>query len=210
MIEQGYIIKRNGEEKLRLPGAEIRSGEIWWQNLPILNGSKIPADKLAEAKANMAARKHNLLKDYMMLLSDNGQDGLEIINIRDEYARIAAESEARERRIKATIPGLDIIRLALSEIGREREEFERMMEDGDNDGACPPAPRKIKMEDIAGKYPIAEAYLKAEGWGYAAHDVKACAGNKAKKEIEASPENYKNIIATMEKTWGDYCTASID
>ena len=209
-MQKGYIVKRNGEEKLRLPGAEIRQGEIWWMKLPILNGSKIPADKLAEAKANAVDGKHDLNKAYRMLLSDNGQDGLEIEDMEIEGKRLVAEHQERELRIKAAIPGLDIVFLALSEIEREREEFGKMMEDGDNDGACPPAPRKIKMEDITGKYPIAEAYLQAEGWGYAAHDVKACAGTKAKKEIETNPENYQAIIDAMKKTWGDYCTASID
>jgi len=102
-------------------------------------------------------------------------------------------------KLRANVPGLDELRAAYEDAERERVEYQRMMEDEYNDGARDPA-------EVAAKYPVAAAYLKAEDWSMASHYAKAAAGRKAMESI-ANGEDYKTALATMEKEWAEHCNA---
>jgi len=126
----------------------------------------------------------------------------EVIRIIRNVADLRAEAEAK---LKANVPGLDELRAAYEQ---EYEAFARMMDmmdDEQNDGARPPKPAANPAE-LAVKYPVAAAYLKAEAWSMASHYAKAAAGRKAMENI-ANGEDYKTALATMEKEWAEHCNA---
>ena len=120
--------------------------------------------------------------------------------------RQAAEQEylAAQERLRRNIPGLDELRAAVEEGIQYRIEFGRMMEDGDNDGARLPRRPKADPKYLAAGYPVAAAYLKAEGWACSAHHAKIAAGETAMKRIAAG-EEFSAVIAEMEAEWSAYC-----
>lgn len=116
-------------------------------------------------------------------------------------AELRALKEGAAEALKRNVPGLDELRAAIRDESRYAEEFERMMDDGHNDGVRPPRPVAAKSSDVAVKYPVAAAYLKAEAWEVAGgHDVKASAGRRAKERIAAG-ENHEQALLDMEAQW---------
>ncbi|MBW1723138.1 MAG: hypothetical protein JRJ78_13915 [Deltaproteobacteria bacterium] len=126
----------------------------------------------------------------------------EVTRVIRDVVDLRAEAEAR---LKANVLGLDELRAAYEDAERERVEYQRMMEDEYNDGARPPRPAGDPAE-LAAKYPVAAAYLKAEAWSMASHYAKAAAGRKATESI-ANGEDYKTALETMEKEWAEHCNA---
>lgn len=116
----------------------------------------------------------------------------------------AAAAAAREAKIDA-IEGLKEIKSAIYDRQRYHREFNAMMDDEFNDGACPPKLPKADVDELMAKYPRATAYIKAENYSYAAHDVKSNAGKKALEKI-INGEDYEKAIADMETEW----TAHVD
>jgi hypothetical protein len=55
-----------------------------------------------------------------------------------------------------------------------------MMLDGDNDGCCPPRPRRGDVSELAKRYPAAALYIRADSYEDAHHWAKAAAGREAK------------------------------
>lgn len=105
-----------------------------------------------------------------------------------EYLADKKEQDKKDRtekaaRLESTIPGLAEVRAAIADNDRYREEFHRMMDDGDNDGCCPPA-KAVDLDAVFDQYPLAHLYIKAEGYTYAAHYAKAAAGKKAVALLE--------------------------
>lgn len=123
--------------------------------------------------------------------------------IAEQEAQRAAAA-AREAKI-AAIEGLKEIKTAIYDRQRYRREFNAMMDDEFNDGACPPKPPKADVDELMAKYPRAAAYIKAESYSYAEHDVKSNAGKKALEKI-INAEDYEKAIADMETEW----TAHVD
>ena len=126
----------------------------------------------------------------------------EITEVIRDVVDLRAEAEAK---LKANVPGLDELRAAYEDAEREYQEFRAMMKNEYNDGARPPKPAANPAE-LAAKYPVAAAYLKAEAWSMASHYAKAAAGRKAMENI-ANGEDYKTALATMEKEWAEHCNA---
>lgn len=96
--------------------------------------------------------------------------GVEIITEEEHYARQNKVREEAARLLESQIPGLaemrELERRAINESDRYRAQFNRMMEDENNDGVNPPKPedRTIAERLVAMKQanPRAALYLKAE------------------------------------------------
>lgn len=136
----------------------------------------------------------------------------------DTCARIDAislkskqDSVEREQTYKlqlSDIEGLTHLRAALHERERYHYQFERMMEDEDNDGVNPPRPVTTDLDSLKVKFPRAWAYIRAEDMSLAANDSKASEGKRAVQEIlaGAGPE----ALSAAEKRWSDYATEHVD
>jgi len=114
--------------------------------------------------------------------------------------RLAAKQEAAAReqkaRLEANVPGLAELRELSSAVSnddlRYSREFNRMMEDENNDGARSPRQvdesRRGKLVDMLAKYPRAALYLRAEntkdGAGLADNNGKIESANNAMNILE--------------------------
>lgn len=63
---------------------------------------------------------------------------------------------------------------------------------------------EYNLDEMYKKYPVAAAYLKAEKEEYSSNYTFSAIGKKAKDAIIENPQNYKEIIAKMEKEINDY------
>lgn len=121
--------------------------------------------------------------------------------IAEQEAQRAAAA-AREAKI-AAIEGLKEIKTAIYDRQRYRREFNAMMDDEFNDGARAPKLPTADVDALLAKYPRAAAYIKAENYSYAAHDVKSMSGAKALEKI-INGEDYAAALADMEAEWSAY------
>lgn len=117
-------------------------------------------------------------------------------------AYLKAEKQAKENAAKARttaingIEGLDKIRKALHQEYLYDKAFNRMMES--EDGCInPPAPPKVRSDELKQQYPRAAAYIKADDWGTSGNYERGVAGKKALERI-INGEDYKVAIAEME------------
>jgi len=121
-----------------------------------------------------------------------------------ELQRLQVEAEeaktARQAKINA-IPGLAALKAAYSAVSSTHGEYERKSDYG---YPAKEAAAWHKAEDEASKvrglYPIAAAFLMAEGWTCAANDAKASAGKKGMERI-INGEDHKTVLAEMEAEW---------
>ena len=113
------------------------------------------------------------------------------------YTEISLSAE-RQVRIWAAIPGLEKIEESRREWDRYEDKYERAMETS----VFPAAPA-VKYTTVRAQYPVADAYLTAQAWGMASHDVKSCAGSHAAKRIEAG-DDYQSVMAEMETKWSEH------
>ena len=128
----------------------------------------------------------------------------EIMNILiDEKKEKEREWREREDKINA-IPGLSEIQAAKDDLERWHDEWERSFDDVGGLGVRPKP--KYDFAEMNAKYPRAAAYLKAESYSLAAHDVKASAGRKALEKI-VNGEDYEEALKVMEDEWSAYCDA---
>lgn len=122
---------------------------------------------------------------------------------------LAERIAAYKANLAARVPGLEIIRTARAEHADYHEALERMMEDEGNDGARPPRKPTADLAALATEYPVAAAYLKAEGYSLASHYAKASAGRRAMERIEAG-EDAAVVIAEMEREWTEHAMRTLD
>lgn len=120
-----------------------------------------------------------------------------------------AEYQAYSDKVDA-IEGLKEIRSAQRELEQWHQAFERSFYGPNACGGLnvPPKPQ-LDIAAMRKAYPRADAYLKANQYSYAEHDVKAKLGRIAEKKI-LNGEDYAEAIAEMEKAWGDYCDQRLD
>jgi hypothetical protein len=147
-----------------------------------------------------------------------GMDGVEkfiLLNCTVEYFRVALRdrpmkeiksvvgmvvdfgAEAAAAKL-ANIPGLAELQAAVNAWERYEIERERRLNSESMSSIIPARP--MDPAEVAAKYPVAAAYLKADDWAGAANFEKVSAGKKAMKRIEAG-ENYETVIAEMEAEW---------
>ncbi len=105
----------------------------------------------------------------------------------------------------SNVPGLAELRkaqdAAYNEDCRYDQQFEKMMEDEQNDGVNPPAAynKQQTASVLAAQFPRAAVYLKAEGYLQASNDKKYSAGKKA-MEIIATGGTIEEAEVTL-KNW---------
>ena len=116
---------------------------------------------------------------------------------------------AKMAKLESMFPGLEALRAARADENRYHAQFERMMDDEQNDGVNPPKFVKVRYQDLAPKYSKAVAYLKAEGYSESSHYAKNGAGRTALSRLEAG-ENVEKVIAEMEAEWSKFCTENVD
>ena len=214
-MERTVVVARNGQEKLRIPATITANGEVYGpQMTPVLDGVRVAAAGINSTELLARAKARKLTADdlaYIAHYGDNG-GGLVIMDAGEwdkaEYERKAAERDAKARRMADLFPGLDELRAALADEDRHHRQFERMMEDEDNDGARPPEPVKVHYADIAPRYPAAVAYLVAEGYSMAHNYAKSGAGDRAVRRLEAG-EEYGQVIADMKAEWDKHVNAHV-
>ena len=103
------------------------------------------------------------------------------------------------------IAGLAELRAARAAAEDYRDAFREMMSRGDG---CMTGTRRPAESPaaVAVRYPVAVAYILAEGWSRASHHVKAAAGARAMDRI-ASGDDATEAVAEMTATWTAYCDA---
>lgn len=116
---------------------------------------------------------------------------------RAEADRIRAEREAR----RDAIPGIKEIEEARSAWDKYHYIYDNVIADGE--GRMPTKPA-VSTTELCEKYPKAAAMLQAEAYSSASNVSKSSAGRKARERI-IDGEDYKQVIADMEKEWTDYC-----
>ncbi len=125
----------------------------------------------------------------------------------DEKAAKEKAGIVRAEKIKTLFPGLKEIERARNYEEEDRRRFERMMERGDGYyKSCKP---EISSDALRKQYPAAAAYLRAQAYTRSNNIGKYSAGAKAIERLMAG-ENYKTVIADMEREWSAYVSAHID
>lgn len=123
-------------------------------------------------------------------------------------AQAAAHRRAAEERAAkiAAIPGLAEIRAARADLDAWQREFNASFDDVGGLGV-----RQKPSYDIPAMlaaYPTAAAYLEAESFAIASHDVKASAGRKALATI-INGEDPAAAIEQMHSEWKEHISAHI-
>lgn len=112
--------------------------------------------------------------------------------------------DERQAKIDA-IEGLRAIKEAQAELDAWHDKFERSFSGPNACGGLNVGPRPAHdLDAMKEAYPRAAAYLEAESWSCADHDVKASAGAAALEKI-INGADYREAVAEMEKKWSDYC-----
>jgi len=134
-------------------------------------------------------------KDRRLIVKLEGRPALRAI----VDAAMAAEAEAERaeaERMAKNVPGLDELQAAIDAEGQYRREFNRMMDDENNDGVNPPKYPSASSAELAKQFPRAAVYVRAEGYSMANHWAKAKAGEEA-REIIASGGSIFDAEATL-------------
>jgi len=123
---------------------------------------------------------------------------------RREAEKLAIESAEAEK-IRNNIPGLE----ELKNIRNSWEIFyDKRSASIENSGFNYPTEPVVTSVEVANKYPVAAAYLKAQSCADASNFNKYSAGKKAVKAIE-NGEDYIQVLETMENEWSKAAHASV-
>ncbi len=193
------VALRNGVEKMRLNVDIHGDGTVWSHGFPLLDGEAPGFLALGHDKvvaASKAKRFSEIPADCFCRLGTNA-GGLEVVTSEQADARAEARRAERHKKLLVLVPGLDEVRAARADEQRYHDQFQRMMDDENNDGVNPPRPVRESAESVAQRYPIAARYMLAESYSYANHYAKAGAGTRAVKRIEAG-EDSEIVIREME------------
>jgi len=154
---------------------EVSIREDGWI-IALLDGKEI-----ATEASVLKAPKHNYGAEWTHRVGN-------VLLTTKEASIISQASDAvkaiRQAEKEANLPGLKELRAAIADEVRYREQFNRMMDDEGNDGACPPKPVTVNSKELAVKYPRAALYIKAENYSLASHYAKSAAGDKAMRLLE--------------------------
>lgn len=128
------------------------------------------------------------------------------ILIAEKKAKEEAEKRAYdERKAKIdAIEGLCEISTAIAELDAWQAKFERSFYGPNACGGLGVGPRPTHdIDAMKAAYPRAAAYLMANDWSHADHDVKASAGKKALEKI-INGDDYGAAIDEMRHEWDAY------
>lgn len=154
-----------------------------------------------QIRVDMKIAKHPADVEFV---KSHKQEIMDFIRKAEKDAR--ARLEERKRKIEA-IEGLNEIRAAMDDMESWRNEFKASFKDVGGLGVRPKP--EYDFPALFAKYPKAAAYLKAESFAFAHHDVKAAAGKLALERI-IEGEDYEAVIADMESEWSEFCMNNLD
>ena len=122
-----------------------------------------------------------------------------ILHEKDDKDIMAISENNIKAWMEEAVPGLDEIRAAMEDLTRWEREFNKMMEDENNDGCCPPNSIDIDIvEELEKKYPAAAAYIVAESYKGSSWFIKSAAGSRAAERIMAG-EEHGIVMVDMQK-----------
>ena len=104
--------------------------------------------------------------------------------------------------------GVPILQAARDAEDKYYRDFDRMMEDENNDGVNPPTKPTADLDALYKQYPVAAAYLRAKAYEYSSHYAQSAAGKTAAKKI-ADGGDYKAALAEMEQVWSAHVEAHV-
>lgn len=177
--ESGYSVEWLPDtNQLRLIGTNLKTGKSQSKTILMCDGP------------------HDLLPVQVRTLRDNGADPSKFFRVGSDVVRIGARAavegwhkqhraemdrriDEEDARLIAACPGLEVLRAVVNDEDRYARQFERMMDDENNDGARPPRGVQVSYRDAAARYPRAALYIRAEGYSCASHWAKAKAGAEA-------------------------------
>ncbi len=180
--------EKRGDEMIKVTERQTRKGqrlELGYSEDGNWIKALIDGKEVASRAGIGTAQQHNLGAEFThqlgpVLLTKAEADAIN--KARDAY--VADRRAKKENQLVTHVPGLAELRKAYDAEENYREAFNRMMENEQNDGVNPPKPVAVKSSDVAGKYPRAALYLKAEAYSWASHYAKAAAGEKAMALIQ--------------------------
>lgn len=124
-------------------------------------------------------------------------------------AQNSKAADERQAALEAAVPGITELRAAYEDFERYHEQFERMMDDENNDGARPPRAMKANPDEVAKKFPRAAAYLKMEAWNSSCDmSGKSAVGSRAMSRLFAG-EDVAQVLADAENEWHEIALRAV-
>lgn len=176
-----YRILKNSETKLVLPGFILPDGTMRFtdkQNPIVLAGEC--------ARLGLDPKKVQASKTPAECLARLGMNpgGVEIILDSTYTQRLRDAVAQKEAALEQSFPGLrrmrELASLASNESHRHQRDFQRMMDDEDNDGARPPRPENRsfaeELADLRRDHPRTALYLRAEKQAQGTSSFSATSG----------------------------------
>lgn len=148
---------------------------------------------------NLVIRGMKPNAEEMKELKENKEAIIE--HIKETERKKVEAAQERQRKID-NIEGLKELKQARMALEDYHYRYEKSFEN-EYTSSKPPKRPDINIEELNAKYPRAAAYLKAEAYSNSSDVGKRSAGKKAKERI-INGEDYKKVIADMEKEWEDY------
>lgn len=214
-----YLVIRGGEVKLRIPLDESGNGTLWSGDYPLLLTIEggITKDEMSRL---MKSRKYTEIPpENFARRGENPRAGALVLTdeewarhpIRVEQIRkIREEEESRRNRLNEMFPGLNELRRVRNDESRYHDQFTRMMEDGNNDGALPPSPVIGSSRELSAKYPAARIYLKLESWkNSCSMSGKSGVGTRGIERLERG-ENPEQVEKDCENEWSEIAQRACD
>lgn len=153
------------------------------------SGAFVYTGRIAVHNASLA-KKENMVNEIM-------ERKHEIISyLQEESEKEERAYQERKKKIEA-IEGLKEIELAMSDLEKWHEEFNKSFNDVGGLGVRPKP--EYDLEDMYKKYPVAKAYLIAREYSQKSHYELSAIGEKALERIINNQEEYKEAIEEMKK-----------
>lgn len=125
-------------------------------------------------------------------------------HIDQERQKQAASEAAKRDALLKILPGLDKLEAAYESRARYNAEFNRMMEDEDNDGVRPPSATVPDIGALEAQHPAAAAYLRCEEIAHCSHwaSGKGPIYERGAERI-ASGEDWEAVMREADSEWSD-------
>lgn len=162
----------------------------------------VSVDKVNMKNEPIAKVSRGNFKDFgLMDYIDTVKDEKILISAEGGKKLQSATMEYKRQQLEIAVPGVEVLRDAIYQQNNYFSDFNRMMDDEQNDGVNPPIKPTLSLEELNLKYPRAALYLTAEAYECAGHFAKTSAGTRAKKLLAdgGSIEDAKKIL----DTWSD-------
>jgi len=172
----------------------------------VINGHTITLDSYTYTVQRGGPHKGKTLIRCKSLRIDGQLIEYVCLDNRPELRQQIDEANATyQAQFEQRYPGIYALAEAIDNDRHYHRQFDRMMEDEDNDGVRPPAHPKMSVNDARKLYPVAAAYLTILHYSESDPSCetgynKRHAGEQALKELESGAD----VIATRDKMVAEY------